>query len=277
MTIDKERIESYKAKGVKSLYVTDNDYKQYTRLNMQLASSISTDSKYKKVGSKIIGNVNVMLSNLAFKNEIDEAIYNDTKDLCAKTFELISDNFSLISILESLRKTSEAELFHSTAVSFVSSLIARHMSWTYSANIHKLVLGSMLHDIGKRSLPAQLFAKAPIEMSNSELKEYEKHTTIGRDILLDITNMSSDIVQAVYEHHETFNGTGFPNAIKSQQIHPFARAIRIADDFCNYIYPKDNKQARSVDQAFEIMTTVKSVEYDPALLEAFMKAFNKTI
>jgi response regulator RpfG family c-di-GMP phosphodiesterase len=271
--IDKERLEAYKNKGAVVLYVGLEDYKDYMHLNITLSSATGQRSKYKNVTPKIIGNVSSIFGNLVFKKAIDEKVFNETKGICTQAFRLIEDNDDLVRTLESIKDISDAELLHSTAVSFVASLIARSMKWNYGPNVYKLLFASMLHDVGKKVLPRSIIDKMHVAMTNAEIKEYQKHVNYGRDMILEIKTMHSDVAQAVYEHHETFNGVGFPNEIKGQAIHPLARVIRIADDFCNYMYPKEDGRSRSLPEVLKLMSTVKYVEYDPKILQSFLKNF----
>lgn len=272
-SIEKEKIEEYKSKSVKSLYITSDDYKKYLQLNIRLTRTLAMEPEYKIRSTKIIGSINSMLGDLVFKNLLDKETYSEAKDICVKTLQLASDAPTLIDILEAMKETSEKELFHATAVSFISCLIFKSLAWTYSANVHKLVFSSILHDVGKKWLSPELINKSPSVMSSNELKEYKKHVTTGRDLLLDVRLMSIDVIQAVYEHHETFNGTGFPNGLRGQQISPFARVLRIADDFCNLVYPKEGVKELSASEAVAVMISSKAAEYDPSILSAFKDAF----
>jgi HD-GYP domain-containing protein (c-di-GMP phosphodiesterase class II) len=273
--MDKDRIETYKKKGVESLYLTTEDYKSYLLLNIKNTESMTSQAKDRDTWTRLFGNINSMLNNLAFSKDLDEVTYNKTKAVCVKTYQLISDNSQLIGILDMLCKTSDTEIFHATAVSFVSSLLCGGLSYTYSTNAHKLILAGMFHDIGKKNMGPDILQKSPLAMSNAELKQYQRHTIEGRDILIEVKSIHSDIIEAVYEHHEALNGTGFPNGIKGSRIHPLARVLKVADDFCNYMYPKKGIQIRSLYETLTIMSSVKANEYDADIIKSLLKYFGK--
>jgi response regulator RpfG family c-di-GMP phosphodiesterase len=141
------------------------------------------------------------------------------------------------------------------------------MSWFSKGPAFKLFLSAILHDIGKKNFSQEFLLKSPFLMTNTEFAKYKEHSTHGKDILINQC-LPSDVVQAVYDHHENYNGSGFPNGLKKKHINPFARVIRIADDFCHYYY-NSNETGRSANDIIQLMQEQKEFEYDPVFLVLF--------
>ncbi len=180
-----------------------------------------------------------------------------------------------MNILNSINDLSTDETSHATSVAFISSAIAKKLNWHSKGTAYKLYLAAILHDVGKKNLPKDLLDKSVSLMTREEFEKYKAHVNIGKDILIEQRSIPSDVVKAVYEHHEYYNGTGFPNGLKRDFIHPFARVIRIADDFCRYSYPP-GEEPRDLDEVLKIMRELKSLEYDLFFFLAFLKIFKKS-
>ena len=177
-------------------------------------------------------------------------------------------------ILSSINDISVEESSHSVSVAFISSAIAKKLNWYSKGTAHKLYLSAILHDIGKKNFSSDLLKKIHSLMNKDEYDHYKDHTSQGKDILIDLRSIPTDVVKAVYDHHESYNGMGFPNGLKRDFIHPFARVIKIADDFCRYCFSADSS-TRSVKEALLLMHEHKRPDYDPEFYQAFLKVFKK--
>lgn len=271
--IDSNIIDSYKERGIDFLYINKEDYRLYLGFNIQVYKAIESNRKFEKeTHAHLIIGITAVFNSMVFEGEIDNSLMEEMKDFCVKGFSLISDNQGLMEILNGVNTTSVKETAHAASVAFISSAIAKKLNWFSKGTAHKLFLGAFLHDIGKKNFPLELMLKPVSMMTNEEFDQYKNHVTYGKDILIEQRCIPSDIVKAVYEHHENFNGSGFPNNLKRDFIHPFARVIRIADDFCHYCYPLVG-DPRPVKEALRLMADHKISEYDPEFFPAFLKIF----
>lgn len=116
---------------------------------------------------------------------------------------------------------------HATVVSKLASDAARSMSLDHKT-ILMITLGGLLHDIGKLGLPAYERGKSVAEMTENELKDYQQHPVRSQFLVLDNVEMNA-VSLMVRHHHETFNGSGFPDALQGEDIPLGARLIAIAD------------------------------------------------
>lgn len=269
----RDAIEKYKSRGVDVLYVNKEDYRLYLGFNMQVYYAVDGNKKFsKETKARLMANISSLFSALTFEGEIDDQLVEEMKDFCVKGFSLISEHDDLLAILNSIHDASAEEAAHGVAVAFIASAIAKKMSWFSKGTAHKVYLTAILHDVGKKHFSAELFSKTLSAMTPEEYNRYKDHASLGKDILIEAKGIPTDVIKAVHEHHESFNGTGFPNGLKKDFIHPIARVVRIADDFCRLTFTVDKSQ-RSVKEALRIMLEHKRVEYDPVLFAAFLKIF----
>lgn len=125
---------------------------------------------------------------------------------------------------------------HSVNVSMYAVIIFKALKPEASDEEMTLAgLSGMLHDIGKIKMPTDLINKAG-KLDEEEFNIIKSHPRFGKELIetqnCDCEGIDFDIIKrVVFEHHENFNGTGYPNKIEGKDIHIFARIVAIADFF----------------------------------------------
>ncbi|MEL0642319.1 two-component system response regulator [Pseudoalteromonas aliena] len=128
-----------------------------------------------------------------------------------------------------------------------------------------------MHDVGKIGIPDAILLK-PGRLTSEEFEHMKKHALIGGQIL---TNSSSPLLQLAYtlaiEHHEKWDGSGYPNGIKGEDISVEGRIVAIADVFDALTSKRPYKEAWSVEKTVQHMKEQAGTHFDPALIELFLK------
>ncbi len=126
-----------------------------------------------------------------------------------------------------------------------------------------------LHDIGKVGLPEALLLQQG-QYSETELHKIKRHTTIGAEIL---SNSNSPLLQAAetiaLNHHERWDGSGYPNGIRDEQIPISARMCAIADVFDALTTPRPYKKEITPEDASRLIIGAGGSLFDPQLVEVF--------
>lgn len=117
---------------------------------------------------------------------------------------------------------------HSMSVAIISGKIARLLGYS-SDKLQTIVLGALLHDIGKTKLPAHLVNTTGLTRPEDE-KLYQSHVHVGYDLIKGL-NLPREVTLIVVQHHEYHDGSGFPLHIKTAKIHPYAQIVAFADMF----------------------------------------------
>jgi putative two-component system response regulator len=134
-----------------------------------------------------------------------------------------------------------------------------------------------LHDIGKVGLPEGLLLQQG-QYSEADLKKIKSHTTIGAAIL---SNSTSSLLQAgetiALNHHERWDGSGYPNGIDGEQIPLSARLCAIADVFDALTTPRPYKKEISVDDALRLIIGASASLFDPQIVQVFMDDFQNIL
>lgn len=137
---------------------------------------------------------------------------------------------ALNTTIEAMSKTMEWRdpytAGHQKKVALLSQAIARKLGWS-EEKIRGLYLAALVHDMGKIATPAEILTK-PSMLSETEMTLIKEHPKTGYDILKDIP-FTWPIAQAVYQHHERLDGSGYPNGISGDAIIPEAKILAVAD------------------------------------------------
>lgn len=134
---------------------------------------------------------------------------------------------------------------------------------------------SPFHDIGKIGIPDRILLKAG-KLDDDEYNIMKKHSQIGYEIL---KGSKSKYLKAggviAYNHHEKYDGSGYPNGLKGENIPLFGRITAIADVFDALTSNRPYKKAWNIDEAFNLLLEEKEKHFDPILVDLFIK--NKDI
>ena len=161
---------------------------------------------------------------------------------------------------------------HGICVSNLTYLTARKMGLD-EGTCYDLALAGLLHDIGKLQLSRYLYGRAVDSFEMEGIKYMRLHSKLSYDIL-QYYDFSPFILQAVLYHHENYDGTGYPENLKGDDIPFGARVMRVADTFTALISDRPYRKALDIDTAMEIMIDEVS-NYDMEVFIAFQKIIHE--
>jgi diguanylate cyclase (GGDEF)-like protein/putative nucleotidyltransferase with HDIG domain len=139
--------------------------------------------------------------------------------------------------------------------------------------IHALHTGALLHDIGKLAVPDHILNK-PGRLTNAEMEKMKIHSTVGASILEKV-NFPYPVVPTVKHHHEWWNGTGYPNGLKDEQIPLTARILSIADAYDALRGARPFREAVSREEARKFLVNGAGTQFDPRLVDIFLRNLKK--
>jgi len=140
-------------------------------------------------------------------------------------------------------------------------------------DLDNLFLTGLLHDIGKIGIPDNILKKDG-KLDKSEHDLIKSHPTIGRTIMRDI-ELYDDILNGIYHHHEFYNGSGYPDGIKGNDIPLFARIISIADTFDALTSQRSYNKRKSIIEATQIIQSQSGTQFDPYVVNIFLSMENE--
>jgi putative two-component system response regulator len=126
-----------------------------------------------------------------------------------------------------------------------------------------------MHDIGKISLPHGLVHK-PGKLTEAEYSTMRTHTQRAHDFLKHSDRLimkAADVI--AMQHHEKWDGTGYPKGLKGNEIHIYGRIVALADVFDALTHKRSYKDAWPLDEAVDYIQKLKGIHFDPELVDIF--------
>lgn len=227
-----EKVQHYKDKGVKYLYIRREDFSKLVQFNLGLAniiknrSDISVEKKMNFL--KYTGEV---LLEKTFVEGIDKTSYNEAKSYLEMTVNTVTESKENFDLLNLLNSHSDHVYAHSLGVSLYSVMIAKHLGLEAETTLFKLSMAGLFHDIGKKEIDRTILEKPRHQMTKEERALVESHVIRGQEILSSMPTIPSDVVQLVTEHHEDLEGMGYPLRKHKLDQHPMSKVIQCANIF----------------------------------------------
>jgi len=158
---------------------------------------------------------------------------------------------------------------HSERVSSFSMAISRHLGLNQE-EVFRVHIAAILHDVGKLGIRESILNK-PGGLSDEEFDIMRQHPSIGAQIMSPI-RMLKDIIPGIRNHHETWNGKGYPDQLNGEEIPMVARIIGVADTFDAMTTTRPYQQAMTLDYVLAKMRSMSGTRFDPVVIDAFIAA-----
>ncbi len=181
---------------------------------------------------------------------------------------LMAENISAEALLSLFVKDYDT-FAHSVQVALLGMAFCRFLKMS-KEEVFDFGLGALFHDVGKNSIDDAILNK-PGSLEQSEFEVVKKHTLLGYHQLKDTQLLSRAQLSIVLHHHEAVDGSGYPQALRGNQIHLFARIARIVDCFDALTSRRVYKEAYSRSEALELMAEEMGATFDQKLFSSFKK------
>jgi HD-GYP domain-containing protein (c-di-GMP phosphodiesterase class II) len=137
--------------------------------------------------------------------------------------------------------------------------------------IEELRVVAAIHDVGKLSVPGEILSK-PARLSPLEFELAQTHVQAGYDILKNV-DLPWNLAEIVLQHHEKYDGTGYPHGLSGQQIHLSARILCVADSMEAMLSHRPYRPALTVEDALAEIELLAGKWYDPDVVNACLHVF----
>lgn len=193
-----------------------------------------------------------------------------------------SQSQTIQAMIDSIQAKDNYTKDHTQRVTIIAAEIAKAMQLEKEI-IQILLIGTLVHDIGKIGIPDNILNK-PGRLTDEEFQIMKQHTVIGYEIVKKmkfpkIKEINSNgrfdnigtIADCVRYHHEKWDGTGYPDRLKGEQIPLLARIIAVADVFDALMSERQYKKGVPAFKSIEIIEQSKGTHFDPMVVDYFLK------
>ncbi|MDD7403284.1 MAG: HD-GYP domain-containing protein [Butyribacter sp.] len=221
--------------------------------------------EFKENFTSSVSNFKEQLNDIVVKNSSDvvDDMLAEVDSILART----RNPLHLLDMMQCLRGFDDMTYMHSMNVALICNVIG---SWVGlpEDEMRVLIVSGLLHDIGKLKIPQEIITK-PGKLTDEEFEMIRSHPKLGYDILRS-KDLDNRIKLAALQHHERYNGSGYPRQLTGPEISNFSSIVAIADV---YDAMTSNRAYRKGICPFTVIATLEKEKdlYEPSLLYLFMK------
>ena len=267
---------------VSEFQITDiNDAENVSGIakNFDLLFEKFPEMKTITVGEKVV--VSKKTQVIAFK-AVSQVIHSvraghgidvrQTQEVSEKLVEEVLQAPDAIMNLMDIKSFDDYTFTHNINVATISLLVGQAMGLTRE-EMNDLGVGGMLHDVGKLKIPLSILNKDG-KLTDQEFAEMKSHPQYGYEILARSRGISERARMVALQHHEKFQGGGYPKRLKGNEISLFARICAIADVYDALTTNRPYRIAMTPYEAMKILNAGIDNHFDPKVLTAFVRKFS---
>ncbi len=195
-----------------------------------------------------------------------------TQEVSEKLVEEVLQAPDAIMNLMDIKSFDDYTFTHNINVATICLLIGQAMGLS-KEDMNDLGAGGMLHDVGKLKIPLSILNKDG-KLTDQEFAEMKSHPTYGYEILSKSKGISERARMIALQHHEKFQGGGYPKRLKGNEISLFARICAVADVYDALTTDRPYRVAMSPYEAMKILNAGIDNHFDPKILTAFVRKFS---
>jgi len=190
-------------------------------------------------------------------------VFNNTKIMLNTAYAEVVET-----IFSAAEKIEPGTAQHAARVMFFAVTLAKKLNIKKNG-IERLKVASLLHDLGKLAVDEKILLKNG-KLDDEELREIKKHPILGSEIVR-LVYFLKDIIPIMANHHENYDGSGYPEGIKGDNIPLEARVLGIADIYEALTADRPYRRGFSREDAIDIMRGEKGKKLDPKITDIFLE------
>ncbi|WP_051569163.1 HD-GYP domain-containing protein [Alkaliphilus transvaalensis] len=191
------------------------------------------------------------------------------RELIRNLLENLSNNKGTMVYLTDIRNIDSYTFGHSINVCIFALMMGKILDFN-SEDLIDLGIGALLHDVGKIVISKEILNK-PGRLEQHEFDEIKNHSLLGYKLISEIEGISEASCLVVKQHHERYNGTGYPDGLRGENIHLFSRIVAICDVYDALTSNRVYKKKISPHFAVEYLISMGNHEFDFELVKCFIK------
>ncbi len=206
---------------------------------------------------------------------IGKTLYSQPEKTIADAGKLVGDTVDALLLAPDLaiqimaeKPGSENVYLHSLNVSVLAMTVARELKLPADF-IKQVGIGALFHDIGLKEVPSKILNQSGT-LSKPEREFREMHCAYGLEAGKK-AGLPQTALNVILQHHEHFDGSGYPRKLKDDAIDPMARLIALVNAYDNLCNPVNIAQALTPHEALSLMFSKQRTLFDPKLLQAFIR------
>jgi putative nucleotidyltransferase with HDIG domain len=230
------------------------------------APFVKTIEKARKAYAKALDQTKRIITDVKMGRQVD---YRSSAEALDGVIESAIQNADTIVCLSKLSRYDSYTYSHSINVAAIAVVFGEYVGLSRE-ELTTLGVAGMLHDLGKTAISNRIINKRG-RLTRSEFEEIKKHPVYGLNILKKAKEMPPAVLRAVEEHHEKFNGSGYPHGLSKDDISVFGRILSMADVYDALTSDRSYKNAILPNKALAIMYGMRDQDFSAREVQLFIK------
>lgn len=197
----------------------------------------------------------------------DVTIIKDTVD---DIMHSVIENETVMLQLTGIRDIDNYTFLHSVDVCIYSIILGKKLGYG-NGPLMSLGMGAILHDIGKCKIPLDILQK-PAKLTDEEFYQMKLHTVHGCEIIKHSYHLETKVANIAFQHHEKWDGSGYPMGISANSIDPLARIVALADVYDALTSDRVYKKKELPHIAAEYIKQNSGTLFDPFIVDLFLSS-----
>ncbi|MCP4914685.1 MAG: HD domain-containing protein [Oligoflexia bacterium] len=281
-SISSEKFDLFVSKGIKNIYVHNEDIMEFLEW-LADSNDEEVDQMVAEGGEENRGffertvETKEKVYEVYFEDELNDEIVGKLQENVEDFIDEISKNPITAQAIQALSQRNNTVAEHSVNVANLAVYLAMVVGHSHQFVLENVYMGAIFHDYGKAKIPAHILENVNNNMYSHAIQE---HPNEGVKILRKTKGIPEQVMQIIVQHHEQFNGHGFPRGLAGDDIYELAQIVSMANVFDNTLY--ENKNFPKADR---YKKAIKVIEYDngkcwnpkyiPRILDALTLAFGE--
>lgn len=264
-----EKIKSFK---IFSLYIID----EYSSVEIEDVIKPELRQKSISVIKEVFSDIERISSRHKFEkrklseySQKEKEYFNNISVLAEELLDNVLSNKNILLSLVDIKSMDNYTYAHCVNVAVISIIIGISLNLN-KKNLTYLCIGALIHDIGKIFIPREILQK-PGKLTPEEFKIMKNHPRLGYDFLNKFYSLSSHVRLIVLQHHERFDGLGYPDSIKGNKISYLARIVSIADVYDALTSDRPYKRSLCPSDALEYIMSNAGTLFDYDIVNVFSR------
>ena len=199
----------------------------------------------------------------------EQKYFNSINEIAEEILENVLSKKDVLLSLVDIKSMDNYTYAHCVNVAVISVILGISLNLS-KKKLTYLCIGALIHDIGKSFIPKEILQKQG-KLTTEEFEIMKCHSRYGYDLLRKSFNLSSYVKSIVLQHHERFDGLGYPNGLMGSKINYLARIVSIADVYDALTSDRPYKRSMCPSDAFEYLMSNSGTLFDYDILNVFCK------
>lgn len=229
---------------------------------------IKVDKKLQKVKTNTLTKMPLVFNNLITGD------YESCKEAMETVDELvdyIAKKGTINTNLYEVKMYDNYTYIHCLDTGIMAAFLGLSMGMS-TARLKDLTISGILHDIGKTKIPSEIINKHG-KLTDEEFKIIKQHPQYGKDILKKLNVLGDEVMDGIFQHHERYDGSGYPKGLAGKGISQFGRIISICDVFTAVSANRSYRNRFKPNEAYELILSGAGSMFDPELVDEFRSVF----